>query len=815
MKKSNLSSKNKSFDLASFMNGNGRIYLMLIISAFIIFLATAGFDTITDLKYNYEVYFASEYGYTFSISSTLEYYFIALASALLGAASFQFLTVKQWGVTMLSLPLKRSKLFNKGVILPVCALALIVIAVKAYMISCNIKIFGVKNELIIQGITDIFVSLKYVLLGFTAFCVSSVACGKKLEVAFGGASLIGIMPVAYRLTDMLLDMYLYGYDSILYSITKSYSDFVFILNPARELTISSLFISEETNLTTDKLVVSAIWIVVLILALAFTKQYFIKSYKPEKIEMKSTNKPMLAIIGAFVGLFVAEIVIDIIISESAYNNFELTSGLYLALLCILTVIFAFLTICLIETSFRLKKNKLISVLSPLSIIALILVFSFTGSLGYEKRMPDTKDIKSIEISTTFYGSDMFNTMTSVDLYMGYPEQSFTFTTENDFEVIKELQKTTIENRDMDTAESLSITYVLKNGRTITRNYNALSSEATAKLLTLWKTDSTKKAVKDYLLNNKPTNTDPSETDSYYFDGNEAVTWDYYEEPHSVFDFSENKVYIGSKQNTGTNVTDKLTEAEFTRIKEAIYKDYCELTAGEWFNPTKTYGAVVLAYNDKYYADIYGDYYEDDEVLYESDTVEIIVEGEAPPITETTTDDYKLWGGFAGTYEQVAIPVTAEMKNTVSVLKELNLYQYLTDNKEKIDRAFIADAKEYFEWKSKIYTENELYFVVYGMSAYFSPDSDLGNDIMFFGKSKYTIHEVLQNQYPDSDFFYEDYDSLGIFDYTTAPVEEIKNTKEMYNLLTKAHIAYYDEELKGKILFVDYADGIDSAYYIPA
>ena len=102
-----------------------------------------------------------------------------------------------------------------------------------------------------------------------------------------------------------------------------------------------------------------------------------------------------------------------------------------------------------------------------------------------------------------------------------------------------------------------------------------------------------------------------------------------------------------------------------------------------------------------------------------------------------------------------------------------------------------------------------------MSAYFLPDSDLGNDIMFFGKSKYTINEVLQEQYPNSDFFYEDYDSLGVFDYTTAPVEEIKNTKEMYTLLTKAHIAYYDEELKGKILFVDYAAGIDTAYYIPA
>ena len=47
------------------------------------------------------------------------------------------------------------------------------------------------------------------------------------------------------------------------------------------------------------------------------------------------------------------------------------------------------------------------------------------------------------------------------------------------------------------------------------------------------------------------------------------------------------------------------------------------------------------------------------------------------------------------------------------------------------------------------------------------------------------------------------------------IVEIKNSKEMYNLLTKAHIKYYDEELKGKIIFVYYRYGIDTAYYIPA
>ena len=88
--------------------------------------------------------------------------------------------------------------------------------------------------------------------------------------------------------------------------------------------------------------------------------------------MKATNKPMIAIIGATVSLFVSEIVMGIITDEILFERREMTSGGYIGLLFVLTVVFAFLTICLIETSFRLNKNKLISVLSPLSVIILTL-----------------------------------------------------------------------------------------------------------------------------------------------------------------------------------------------------------------------------------------------------------------------------------------------------------------------------------------------------------------------------------------------------------------------------------------------------------
>ena len=795
MKKSNLSSKNKNFDLVNFMAGNGVIWLLLILSAFIIFSFVVGSNPVYDLSQVYEVYPVVENGYCFSTSGTSEYFAILFVSAALGITSFSFLTNKQQGVTMLSLPVKRSKLFNQKVILPICGLAVIVIVTKAIMISYNIRKFGVNNELILQGITDIVISLKYVLLGFTAFCVSAVTCGKKIEMIFGGISLIAIMPTVYSLVDTVLSMFLYGYDSIFYSTTKDYSDYIFILDPTREMTLLS-WLYESVELNIEKLIVSAFWIVALILTLVFTKRYFTKNYKAEKIEMKATNKPLIAIIGATVSLFVSEIVMGIITDEILFERREMTSGGYIGLLFVLTVVFAFLTICLIETSFRLNKNKLISVLSPLSVIILTLAFAFSGGLGYENRIPDIKNIKSIEISTTFCGGDIFNTEGLPSVLDGFSEFNMTLTTENDFKVIKAIHETIIENRDTDTFEGFCVNYVLKDGRTISRVYSDLSKESAAELLKLWKTDATKKDVEDYLLNNKPTNAYGTlgEGDSYY---DEA--YNFYEVPYSCFNYDKNTVFIVSKQNTGTSIKDKLNKESFEQIKEAIYKDYCELSADEWFKPTKTYGALVFTYDDRY-----------DYVEYDSD--DALYEDEAIAGTAETKTDKVLWGGFSD-YEQIVIPVTAEMKNTVSVLKSLNLYRYLTDTKAEIDHIFIADAKEYFDWKKSQKIENELYYGEDSYSVNFIPDSDLEGDMLFFGKTKDKVYDELTN---DMVVCIEDYESiLDLYDFSTAPVKEIKNSKEMYNLLTKAHIKYYDEELKGKIIFVYYRYGIDTAYYIPA
>lgn len=783
MKKSNPSSKNKFFDLANLSVSKGIIIIILLVAIFSIYAVTIGVNPFTMLSDHYKYgYPVSEYGYCFSNNYYIEHSIILFASSVLAIISFVFLTNKQHGITTLSFPIKRSKLFNQKVVLPICVLGLAVIIIKSVMISYNIKLHGINTELITQGLAEIFICIKYILLGFSAFTVSAIACGKKLEMAFGGLSLTFLMSTVYEVLNSLLSVFLYGYDSIYFSANAEVNDYIFILNPTQELSAYYIF-SEELILNNDKLVINALWVIALITVLVFTKQYFIKKFKPEKIEMKANNKPMLVIITTAVSLFATQLLTAFIFDWYYSDILTVSSGVYITVFFILIAVFSFITMSLIETTIKLNKNKLLGIIAPFSVVGLILIFAFSGGFGYESRIPKTEDIKSIDISTTFLCAETFNPESSIDYTLSLQDNYMTLNTENDFNVIKSIHKTILENRDSDTAEALTITYTLKNGSTFTRDYQCLSEKSAASLLSLWKTDAANELIKEYLLQNKSTNgyEDFEEGDRYYGDD-----YNYYEKPYSCFNYDTNDVLIVSKQNTATKVKDYLTRDNFGLIKEAIYKDYCELSAKEWFKPSKTYGAIVFKYEEDYY----GDYFID------------------------AMDEKHDWYGYSDGVEQVILPVTAKMENTVKTLKSLGLHRYLNDNTVKIERMFVADAKEYLNWfnsKNAIIYNN----LIKQNSVYFMPDFELESGISAFLRENGSnpLTEYLDE---NLDYYGEYYDSLKEYsDFTTAPVTLVEESSEKVKLLSQAHIKYYDEYQKGKILFVDYEDDLDCVYYIPA
>lgn len=787
MKKSSLSSKNNFFDLANFGVGKGVIIIILLVAIFSIYVVTIGSNPLIELKDHYKYgYPVSSYGYCFSNNYYAEHPIILFASSVLAIISFSFSTNKQHGITTLSFPMKRSTLFNKKVVLPIRTLSAAVIIIKAIMIGYNIKIHGINNELITQGLADIFICLKYVLLGFTAFTVSSIACGKKLEMAFGGISLIFVMDTVYTYLDSLLSSFLYGFDSIYFPENTEVNDFIFILNPTQELSAYYIFF-EDIVLNKNKLIINILWVVALITVLVLTKQYFIKKFKPEKIEMKANNKPILLIITTTVSLLVTQILTSTIFDWYYRDVLTVSAGVYIAISFILIAVFAFITMSLIETTIKLNKNKLFGIIAPVSVVGLILIFAFSGGLGYENRIPKTEDIKSIDISTTFQCGEMFNTESSIEYTLSLQDNYMTFTTENDFEVIKSIHETIIENRDSDTGEALTITYTLKNGKTLSRDYQHLSEKSAGSLLSLWKTDATNELIKGYLFQNKATNgyEESDESESYYYDY--YGDYNYSEKSYSCFNYDTNDVLIVSKQNTETKVKDNLTRENLELVKEAIYKDYCELSSEEWFKPSKSYGAIVFKYEEDYY----GDYFID------------------------AMDDKYDWYGYSDGASLVILPVTAEMENTVRTLKSLGLYRYLNDNTIKIERMFTADVKEYLEWYN---SKNAIIYNGYikENSVCFMPDYSLESGIPAF------LRENGSN--PLTDYSDEELDYYGEYygspleeysDFTTAPVTVVENPSEKVKLLSQAHIKYYDEYQKGKILFVDYEGNLDCVYYIPA
>ena len=158
-----------------------------------------------------------------------------------------------------------------------------------------------------------------------------------------------------------------------------------------------------------------------------------------------------------------------------------------------------------------------------------------------------------------------------------------------------------------------------------------------------------------MFQNKATNgheeSDESEIYCYDYYGD----YNYSEKSYSCFNYDTNDVLIVSKQNTETKVKDNLTRENLELVKEAIYKDYCELSSEEWFKPSQTYGAIVFKYEEDYY----GDYFID------------------------AMDDKYDWYGYSDDASLVILPVTAEMENTVRTLKSLGLYRYLNDNTIKM------------------------------------------------------------------------------------------------------------------------------------
>ena len=186
-------------------------------------------------------------------------------------------------------------------------------------------------------------------------------------------------------------------------------------------------------------------------------------------------------------------------------------------------------------------------------------------------------------------------------------------------------------------------YNLKNGKVVERNFKHISKAALEKILPLWDSEPVKNLYLELIFPD--------------YKAFEDFTYDYYETGHykepmalAKFDSEYMALSFLSKNGITTDflnqTEDTFTEKQYIELKNAVYKDLCEMSYKDFFTPTTEY---------------YGTLYFQKALMYSD-----------------------------GTFE---LPVTAAMKNTVAFLEGVPFYDELI-SKAEIKRMAVTDVESF-------------------------------------------------------------------------------------------------------------------------
>ena len=603
----------------------------------------------------------------------------------LGISQFEFLHRKKYASTLFSFSIKRNKLFLNRLIIPL-VLAFFCIALPHLIaLKINIETFGFQADMFPWFF---FHLLRIIRIFITAYTISIIACvftGRTVEAIAGTFSIAALPCAVVSLVDMVFDSILFGYSGTFYSQT---ADTIVKADP---IFFSSLFFSRGLNyavyyprntpLDTDslmQLIFSAIWIVISFAALILVKNYFVKKYKPENSGFKGINKCMALLISFTAPIFITTLVIDLL---DGYFSPSVSDSINLIIICVAAVLGAISSlICgfIIHFTFKKTKTSLIGGLALICTVGLSVILGITGLFGAYHKAPEAKDIERIEISAPF-GEFLPSTNGYFDFSNQYIFDSSTaliITDKEDIETVLELHKKASQKNDDATSSVFEVSYILKDGSHSVRKYKYLGAEATEEIMKLWDTKAAKELYKKCLF---PKLEDVDNNDSYYT----LLLEGYYEHPF-ITDYDDEDAYLSIVTRDGQvkSVLDEITEAEFIKLKNAVYKDICRLSASQWFTPKEaqigTLGFDIATYMNHAY--------------------------------------------------QLNIYINSDMVNTIKVLKDIDLYKHFECDK-KIDKVFVADIKEYMHWENRsFFSLNEKDLTIH--QPYFTYRNDDASYVIF-------------------------------------------------------------------------------------
>lgn len=347
----------------------------------------------------------------------------------------------------------------------------------------------------------------------------------------------------------------------------------------------------------------------------------------------------------------------------------------------LVIVAAFLVFVILDVilhlSFKaLKKDWKIG-LVHVGLMAAFLLSLYTGFFGYSSRVPDVQSIESASISAPnalmgsyklgnglrsgynsnlyYFGEDGLKDY----YYVGNRSNSLVedFKDKDDINTVREIHKAMIKagninemNCDPDdyskrvTSQKVIIKYKLKNGRELVRVYNYVPLTDYPTLYTLEDTKNWNSKIKNELLNIDSENVIP--------------------------------ILFSAQMDKRTAVDEELTAG----LARAIYNDISTLSSDKLLTSNAKYLGSVAFYVSRQNTQ--------DEAYYGSATTvtepmpEPGIEEDPDMSRQDKVNELSAHGESSGHYislgDYSTVPITSEMTNTISFLKEHGLYEKLTD-----------------------------------------------------------------------------------------------------------------------------------------
>lgn len=520
-------------------------------------------------------------GFCFSATEPIAIRVVSiLAGASTGILQFSFAHRKSYLQGLLSMGIKRNRLFLNRMLIPLIALAAVSLPTKLLALKFNVEAYGISAELLLGFFADWLPILASALLGFFIAALSCIFTGRTIEAVAGTASILFLPTGIYLLIASVQESFLYGFvsENGMPFLSDKYTLFV-------PFGITEYFVLPNTpddKIAQTTLVLSSLfWILILSLLFIGLKRWFSKGFKAENIGFKGINKWIVYISSLSAPLYVLVYIFSAIPGMYAIRPSVSFRLLSLAIGIGAGVITALILNTVFNFTFRKLKTGLLSAGTLIVLTLGLLGFSFTDGLGAYNKVPEIKEIDAIEINAPF--SCFFIDELEQHLIRSSASPSeikLLLTSEKDIETAVELQNVVAKEGEGNVSSSLKITYHLKNGKEISRFFKSTTEKSNKELLKLWDTDEAKAFYKKLLFPNIKT----EKTAENYGQFSEIT-------------ISENTcVSLDCATGPVGNVT--LTEREFIELKNAVYKDICNMTWEDWFFPEeKPIGCISFSYSE--------------------------------------------------------------------------------------------------------------------------------------------------------------------------------------------------------------------------